>query len=79
MGLVVWVEVTQQTDLREGVTDGVHHKDANDQEGKDVIGEAGRKAHEARNVEEGCQCNVDEEPNADPCIEGEEGDIQRLG
>mmetsp|Transcript_37690 Transcript_37690/g.86220 ORF Transcript_37690/g.86220 Transcript_37690/m.86220 type:complete len:396 (-) Transcript_37690:18-1205(-) len=76
---VVRIEEVNDADGGEGVPRGVHHEDADDQERKDLVREAGSKANIAGDVEEGRQEAVEAKPDAHPRVEGQVRDAHVLG
>ena len=79
VGLVIGVEEAQETDVAKWVPDGIHDEDTDDQEGKDIVGEASGESDESCQIEESSERDVDKEPDADPGVEREEWYIQGLG
>lgn len=75
---MIGVQVTQNATLSKGVTDGIEDENRDNQQGKDVIGEASSQANIARKVKEGCDGSIDANPNTDPCIKGKEWNVEVL-
>ena len=78
LGLVVRHEVTQETRLGERIADGIQHEDGHNQQRKDIVREPRCHLHVASKVEEGANDNVGQCPDANPGVEGEEGDADKI-
>ena len=69
VGHVVGVEEAQETDEAEGATDSIYDEDTDDQEGKDIVGEASVELYLSYQVKERGKEDIPEEPDADPGVE----------
>jgi hypothetical protein len=79
MGRMVGVKIAQDTSITERVTNGVHHKDRHNQQGKNFIGETGSKTDDACYIEESGQQGVNENPDTNPSVESQVRNVHVLG
>ena len=70
---------TEDTGIREGITDGIHDENTDNQKGKDLIGETSGKADHTSQVEEGGEKAISKKPDTRPCVHGQERDIHVVG
>ena len=70
MGLVFSIKVTEDTRGTERITDSIHDKDGNNEEGKNLIGESCGQLDIACQIKESCHDTVKEEPDGYPSIKG---------
>ena len=75
--LVVHVEVMHHPHVRERAADRVDDEDQSDEEGEDLVREARAQHDDAVEVDDGRENHVNEDPDADPRVEGEEGHVHR--
>jgi len=76
---VIWIQVTKHPSIREWVSNCIEDKDGDNQQRKDIVGEASGISDEAGKVKESSECGVDADPYTDPSIEGKERDVETLG
>jgi hypothetical protein len=76
MRFVTLCEVPIDTDLREGVTQGINNKDGSNQHGKELICKTSSVLHEFVEVDKGANQEEAGNPNANPRVEYEKVNVQ---
>jgi hypothetical protein len=72
-------EKVQNANIGKGITNGIHDKDTDNQQGENIISETRGQSYHASEVEKACQAAIRTQPYTDPGIEGEERHIKGLG
>mmetsp|Transcript_3666 Transcript_3666/g.8445 ORF Transcript_3666/g.8445 Transcript_3666/m.8445 type:complete len:422 (+) Transcript_3666:733-1998(+) len=79
---IVWVifrKVMKKTDLGRRIANGIQNENGDNQKGKDFVCEPCGILDDAIQIKECCQQHVNGNPNTDPGIKGQEGNIQLFG
>lgn len=76
---VVGIEISEDTNLRKWITNGVHYKNTDNQQGKDLVSKASCETDHTSDIKKACQQAIEQKPRRNPCIEGEERNIDVLG
>ena len=77
--LVVGIKVAKDTSGGKGVTDGVKDEDTDNQQGKDLVGEASAHTDDAGSVKEGSEEGKTHQPDRDPGIESQVRHVHAVG
>mmetsp|Transcript_21094 Transcript_21094/g.50046 ORF Transcript_21094/g.50046 Transcript_21094/m.50046 type:complete len:431 (+) Transcript_21094:1078-2370(+) len=79
VALVILLEVVVDPDRRGRRSEGVDDEDGRDQQGEDLVREPGGVLEQPVEVAHGGDHQVEGDPQADPRVEGQEGDVEGLG
>ena len=77
--LVTGLEVSEDTNIRERISNRIQHKDTINQQRKDFIRESCVKTNDTDDIEHSIQDGVNEQPHRHPNIEGKEVHINGIG
>ena len=79
MGWVARCKVSEDTSIRERISNGIHDENTDNEKGENLVGESGRKSNHTGQIKKGGEEAVSQQPDACPCVHGQERNIHVVG